>query len=89
MYIPDPNRVDDPAKVRAFIHAHGFATLVTQKDGIPCASQGTLTFVDGRQYVGQFKYDTINGHGKMTYPDGRIEEGLWKDGKFMGASTAP
>jgi len=38
MYIPDPNRVDDPAKIRAFIHAFGFATLVTQKDGIPYAS---------------------------------------------------
>jgi|HubBroStandDraft_1064217.scaffolds.fasta_scaffold49570_3 transcriptional regulator len=30
MYIPAANRVEDPAKVRAFIHAHGFATLVSR-----------------------------------------------------------
>jgi hypothetical protein len=31
----------------------------------------------------------MNGQGKMTYPDGKVEDGLWKDGKFMGASTSP
>jgi len=39
MYIPELNRVDDVAKVNAFIHAHGFATMVTQTEGIPWASQ--------------------------------------------------
>jgi transcriptional regulator len=38
MYIPPANRVEDVAKTRAFIHAHGFATLVTSKQGIPWAS---------------------------------------------------
>jgi transcriptional regulator len=33
MYIPPFNRVEDPRKIRDFIHAHGFATLVTQEDG--------------------------------------------------------
>jgi hypothetical protein len=31
----------------------------------------------------------MDGIGKMMYPDRKIEEGLWKDGKFMGASTPP
>ncbi len=38
MYIPTANRVEDPAKARAFIHAHGFATLVSADGGSPWAS---------------------------------------------------
>ena len=38
MYIPSFNRVDDPEKIGAFIHAHGFAALITQADGAPFAS---------------------------------------------------
>jgi transcriptional regulator len=38
MYIPQANRVGDPEKVRAFIHAHGFATLVSGEGGSPWAS---------------------------------------------------
>jgi transcriptional regulator len=33
VYTPSFNRVDDPRTIRAFIHAHGFATLVTQEGG--------------------------------------------------------
>jgi hypothetical protein len=25
----------------------------------------------------------FSGKGKMTYPDGRVEEGEWKDGEFV------
>jgi transcriptional regulator len=38
MYIPVFNRVDDRKKISAFIHAHGFATLITEADGAPFAS---------------------------------------------------
>ncbi len=38
MYIPLFNRVDDRRKICQFIHAYGFATLVTQAEGAPCAS---------------------------------------------------
>jgi transcriptional regulator len=38
MYIPASNQVADPAKAYELIDAHGFATLVTQKDGVPWAS---------------------------------------------------
>ncbi len=30
-----------------------------------------------------------DGQGKMTYPDGKVEEGIWKDGKFIGAERSP
>jgi transcriptional regulator len=38
MYIPAINRITDREKINAFIQAHGFATVVTRKDGAPWAS---------------------------------------------------
>ena len=61
-------------------------------DGTNCG--GTITWTDGRQYRGDWKVvdggtDLPDGTGKMTYPGGKVEEGLWKDGKFVGASKSP
>lgn len=38
MYIPAANRIEDRQKAFAFMEAHGFATVVTQQDGVPWAS---------------------------------------------------
>lgn len=39
MYIPPANRIEDLVKVRAFIEANGFATVITTgEDGVPFAS---------------------------------------------------
>ena len=38
MYIPAPNRIDDREKINAFIHAYGFATVITDQDGRPWGS---------------------------------------------------
>jgi transcriptional regulator len=38
MYVPPANRVEDRERIRAFIHAHGFATLVSQGADRPWAS---------------------------------------------------
>ena len=38
MYIPAFNRMEDEEKIDQFIDYYGFATLVTHKDGWPCAS---------------------------------------------------
>ncbi len=38
MYIPKFNAVTDRAEIAAFIHRHGFATVVTQAGGSPFAS---------------------------------------------------
>jgi hypothetical protein len=37
-------------------------------------------------YVGQFRDGKMDGQGKMSYPDGKVEEGQWKDDKFAGAA---
>ena len=43
----------------------------------------------GFKYVGEFRHDKRNGQGKMTYPDGKIEEGIWKDDIFQFAQKKP
>jgi hypothetical protein len=57
-------------------------------------SGGTITWNDGREYKGDWKVmnafaELPDGQGKMTYPDGKVEEGIWKDGKFIGAERSP
>ncbi len=36
-----------------------------------------------KKYVGQFKEQQKHGKGTMTYPDGRIEKGDWKNDEFI------
>ena len=50
---------------------------------------GSMKYPDGREYVGQFHYGKMSGTGKMTYPNRKVEDGLWKDDRFIGASTSP
>src|SRR4249920_938587 len=38
MYIPVPNRIEDPAKIRSFIHDHGFASVITHSGVSPYVS---------------------------------------------------
>ena len=41
---------------------------------------GTLKFPNGSVYVGDFRQNTITGHGVMTYWNGDCYEGEWKHG---------
>jgi len=43
-----------------------------------------MKWADGRVYEGEYTDDNRAGKEKMTYPDGKIEEGIWKDNKFVG-----
>tara|TARA_Y100000588_G_C13680339_1_gene680067 strand:+ start:217 stop:561 length:345 start_codon:yes stop_codon:yes gene_type:complete len=52
--------------------------------------QGTVTFgpsskYTGAKYVGEFRNDKEYGQGTVTHADGRIFEGIWKEGKFQHA----
>jgi S1-C subfamily serine protease len=53
--------------------------------------QGTYTFPRGSKsavcckYVGEWQNDFPNGLGIHTYADGRVEEGMYKNGKFQYA----
>ena len=47
--------------------------------------KGTLTFTSGRfkgaKWVGQWKNGNQNGQGTLTFFDGEIIKGTWKDGE--------
>jgi hypothetical protein len=49
--------------------------------------QGTVTFTDGRRYVGEFKDDKLNGQGTITFADGGRYVGEFKDDKLNGQGT--
>ena len=49
---------------------------------------GTLTWPDGHFYVGHFHNGTMHGQGKITYPNGRVVEGIWGKGEFLVAHKA-
>ena len=46
-------------------------------------AEKTHTYLDGREYVGEFKNDLFHGQGTKTYADGRQMEGSWKKGEFL------
>ena len=59
-------------------------------------NEGVIVFKNGNIYKGKFKVEDWNnvlnklcffvcdGEGKMTYADGTVKEGLWKEGEFIG-----
>ena len=51
--------------------------------------QGTYIRADGSKYVGQWKYGRQNGQGTLTYLDGRVQEGIFENGKFLYAKKTP
>tara|TARA_B100000780_G_scaffold164583_1_gene115076 strand:+ start:126 stop:446 length:321 start_codon:yes stop_codon:yes gene_type:complete len=44
---------------------------------------GFKTFTNGSVYSGYFRNNKPDGQGTKIYEDGRAEQGIWKDGKFM------
>ena len=42
-----------------------------------------MTFANGDVYEGDFFEGNINGIGKKTYIDGKVEEGFWVNGIFF------
>ena len=49
--------------------------------------QGTITYPNGRKYVGEWKDGLPNGQGTITYPSGSKYVGEWKDGVRNGQGT--
>lgn len=43
--------------------------------------EGTLNMPGGAKYIGEYKNDKPHGQGKIIYPDGTEERGVWEDGK--------
>ena len=49
--------------------------------------EGTMIYLNGAVYVGEWKDDKINGKGTYTYPSGDVYVGDFKDGKINGKGT--
>ena len=47
--------------------------------------EGTFNYADGDKYVGEWKDDNKHGQGTFTFADGRVEEGIFENGKFKYA----
>jgi len=47
---------------------------------------GTMTWPDGRAYVGQFRYGKMEGKGRMTYSNGKVEDGVWRENQLAEAT---
>jgi len=60
------------------------ASTATLKHG-----NGTYTYANGDVYEGQFKHDKQYGKGKLTKPDGTVEEGTWSGTRLTGKITYP
>jgi len=48
------------------------------------SGNGTIIYDNGNgdMYEGEFENNKPHGGGKMTYKDGRVQEGIWKDGNI-------
>jgi transcriptional regulator len=66
MYIPPPNRVGDPSRIRAFIQSHGFATIVTQSGGSMRASHLPLLLDESPDG------DSLRGHMAIANEQWRL-----------------
>merc|ERR1712060_413123 len=53
------------------------------------SGHGTMTWLDGVEYVGQFKMNKRDGMGKMVWPTGRWKsyDGQWKTNTQHGQGT--
>ena len=52
---------------------------------VPTQTQSTLTYDDGKiSYTGDIVNHRMNGEGKLTFPNGDIYEGQFKNGVFDG-----
>ena len=64
----------------------GTKIIVEFIDGEPSTKNVTVIYLDGKKYLGGWKDGSREGYGKMTYPDGTIQEGFWKDDEFQFAN---
>jgi len=49
--------------------------------------QGSITYPNGRKYVGEWKDGLPNGQGTDNFPDGKMYVGQYKDGEYHGQGT--
>ena len=62
------------------------ASISTIASWTDCFGTVTYTSADGKfMYVGEFMDGSFNGQGTLTFPDGRVKEGIWNNDQFLYA----
>ncbi|MDB6146515.1 MAG: paiB [Spartobacteria bacterium] len=67
MYVPSFNRVDDRDDIAAFIHAHGFATLITHGPDGSCASHLPVLFDQDATGLGRLRSHMARANGQWRH----------------------
>ena len=49
--------------------------------------RGTYKWIDGREFIGEWKDNNMHGYGVYTWKDGEEYDGQWKNGLFHGKGT--
>ena len=49
--------------------------------------QGTITYSEGRSEEGAFIRGQLFGRGKKIHPDGQVDEGIFRYGRFKQGTT--
>ena len=65
----------------SFPNGENFIGFYNLKDNF--FGKGEYFWANGQKYVGNFKKGEFDGYGKMTYPDGSINEGIWANGNLI------
>jgi transcriptional regulator len=73
MYIPSFNRVHDRKKISAFIHAHGFAALITHAEGAPFVSHLPVLLDDTAGEHGVLRSHMARANPQWRHFDGTEE----------------
>lgn len=66
----------------AYTSSEGDTYVGIYENGL-CDGQGVFKFSDGTQFVGKFSKGGFV-EGKLTLPNGTVQEGKFQDGKFLG-----
>ena len=89
LYLFDGGAVYEGEWKDSKFHGHGTYTWAdgdkyigeyknNKKDGY-----GTYFYANGDKYIGEYKNNVRDGVGVLTYDNGKIEEGIWKEDKFL------
>ncbi|MEY2539159.1 MAG: transcriptional regulator [Verrucomicrobiota bacterium] len=67
MYSPPFNRIDDRKKIEEFVHAHGFATLITKNSEGLCASHLPVLFDEAAGRIGVLRSHMARANGQWRH----------------------
>lgn len=75
---------DIPTKPVMIFYRNGVKVYGYLDENWTITGQGIAEYPDGAKYEGQMKRSLRHGYGKITFRDGSIQEGLYKEDQYIG-----